>query len=281
MFSPFASRREPYRFNPVGTCIYCGKTAPSPLTLEHILPQGLGGGLILPKSSCEPCRKITQKIEETCLRNILLPYRLRVGLVQHLHEISDAAKRSDDDLILPVLRHMPGIIAGRPPGAPISHYFYLATNNPNPRTPKTYDLFGYFRMIAKIAHAFTVSQIGIDGFDPALPQIIIGNAVQLTSYLIGAANDEVPTRSNALSHQLGLGVITWGNDYLACVRMRLFAFHDRSPAYNVIAGPLTVSLEQFALRVAAARAANPALRQRRTFDKTRVRQYQGRTTRGR
>jgi hypothetical protein len=40
------------KYSPVGKCIYCGKveTAQHRLTDEHILPSGLGGDLLLPKS---------------------------------------------------------------------------------------------------------------------------------------------------------------------------------------------------------------------------------------
>ncbi len=50
-----------HTYDPVGRCIYCGKT--DDLRDEHIVPYGLGGNLILPKSSCGPCANITSKFE--------------------------------------------------------------------------------------------------------------------------------------------------------------------------------------------------------------------------
>jgi hypothetical protein len=110
----------------------------------HTAP-GLGGGLILPKSSCDVCRQITQKIEELYLRKMLLPYRLRAGLVQHLHEIPEetevwvehqnkSVKRNiprtylPDFLLVPVLSQYPGILTGNPPGAQIPYHFQLVVN---------------------------------------------------------------------------------------------------------------------------------------------------------
>jgi hypothetical protein len=126
----------------------------------------------------------------------------------------------------------------------------LASNDKDLKISPEYDLESYFRMIAKIAHAFAVSQIGLDGFEPHLLPIIIGNVVRLIPYLIGASKDDIPVRSDALSHQVGLGTLPWGTGHMVRVRIRLFAAHDHTPAYNVIVGPLKMSLEQFELRIA-------------------------------
>src|ERR1700730_10388988 len=254
MFTPSASRRVPHRFDPVGMCIYCGTTSFIPLTTEHIIPQGLGGGLILPKSSCDPCRQVTQKLEETCLRFLLLPYRLHVGLVQHPHEINERIKQHPDFLLLPVLGRSPGILIGAPPGGPMPYHFMLATNHPNLSTMAnhldSFDLGCYFRMIAKIAHSFTVGQIGLGSFDPDLPPIIIGNHLELVAYLIGGSEIDLPVRSDALSHQVGLGIVPWEDGHLVRARIRLFAFHH-SPAYDVIVGRLVISQEEFDARAVA------------------------------
>jgi hypothetical protein len=61
-------------FAPVGFCIYCRGT--ENLTNEHILPFGLGGTAVLPKSSCLDCAHITGKIEQTVLRGPMWPVRL-------------------------------------------------------------------------------------------------------------------------------------------------------------------------------------------------------------
>jgi hypothetical protein len=276
--SPTASKLLPKRFDPVGLCIYCGAAPPTPLTKEHIIPQGLGGGLILPQSSCEKCRRITQKFEETSLRSMsLLTYRLKAELVQHLHEIPDRARQQPHFLLLPVPEGAPGILAGRPLGTPMRYHLQLAANVVPTRLPNV-DVISYFRMIAKIAHSFAVSQIGIDGFDAHLPHIILGNQPVMIPYLIGISDATLPVRPNALSHQIGLGLIAWGGGHLVRVRVQLFAF-NRGPAYDAVAGTLSISQEHFESRVHALLDPNPGSIPRRPFDKTRVRPRRVRATR--
>ena len=57
-------------------------------------------------------------------------------------------------------------------------------------------------------------------------------------------------RSNALSHQFGLGIVPWEDVHLVRARIRLFAFHH-SPAYDVIVGRLVISQEEFDARAVA------------------------------
>jgi hypothetical protein len=280
IFSPTASRQFPKRFEPVGICIYCGATSPTPLTQEHIIPQGLGGGLILPKSSCDPCRRITQKIEETCLRNMsLLAYRLKADLVGHPHEILPHARQQPHFLLLPVLESAPGILAGRPFGAPMGYHLQLAANIIPSRLPNL-DVLSYFRMIAKIAHSFTVSQIGVDGFDPQLRPCIINNIPLMMPYFIGKSDVDLPVRPNVLSHQIGLDLVEWGTGYLVRARVQLFAF-NRGPAYDAVVGTLSISLEQFASRVQALSNPNSRSTLRQPSDKVRVRFRKVRTNHGR
>lgn len=58
----------------VGRCIYCGSS--DNLSDEHIVPYGLGGNLVLPKSSCDKCAKITSKFELAVLRGSMRPARI-------------------------------------------------------------------------------------------------------------------------------------------------------------------------------------------------------------
>jgi hypothetical protein len=53
-------------FDPVCKCIYCASE--DELTDEHVVPLGLGGDLILPKSSCKSCNTLTSKFELNVLR---------------------------------------------------------------------------------------------------------------------------------------------------------------------------------------------------------------------
>jgi hypothetical protein len=278
VYSPHASRHSPQRFDPVGTCIYCGATHPVPLTKEHILPQGLGGGLILPESSCETCRRITQDIETTCLRHMsLLTYRLKAGLVQHLHEIPSHVKERPHFLLLPIAKDPPGILDGRQVGLPMRYDLRLAANT-HPAITPTIDLVQYFRMIAKIAHGFAVARAGIDAFEHHLPHIIIRSLAPVIPYLIGRSNSEIPVRPDALSHQLGLGLEPNGQGgYLVSVRVCLFAF-NKGPAYDVIAGPLLISRETFEARLLSIQAPSQKSSPRPRSDKPRDQHRRGRAS---
>lgn len=68
-----------HRFKPVGACIYCGATQ-GRLTEEHIVPKGLGGTLVLPDSSCDPCAKLTSQFEMKVLRGFLDRGRQSLGI---------------------------------------------------------------------------------------------------------------------------------------------------------------------------------------------------------
>src|SRR5580692_4393967 len=65
-------------YQPLNRCVYCLST--EGLSTEHIIPYGLGSDLVLPKSSCESCRKATSKVEDFVLRRYLCPLRSYLSL---------------------------------------------------------------------------------------------------------------------------------------------------------------------------------------------------------
>src|SRR5258708_37034090 len=69
---------------PVGSCIYCGATQPTPgfsrFGDEHIVPFAFGGKLLLPEASCRTCERIINKqIETPVLRQEWGPLRDKMG----------------------------------------------------------------------------------------------------------------------------------------------------------------------------------------------------------
>jgi hypothetical protein len=71
--------KQPRKLYPSpGMCIYCG--VKDNLSDEHIIPFALGGNLIMQKSSCPACAKITSAFELTCLRTMYGPLRLLYDL---------------------------------------------------------------------------------------------------------------------------------------------------------------------------------------------------------
>jgi hypothetical protein len=66
-------------------CLYCSAMEYKPgsgrrLSDEHIVPEGLGGTLILPEASCADCAKITGNIEGSILRTLLWAPRRQLGV---------------------------------------------------------------------------------------------------------------------------------------------------------------------------------------------------------
>ena len=59
-------------------CMYCGET--ENLTKEHIIPLGMGGDLVFPKSSCKKCARITSLDERKVLRGFMYEGRLAGNL---------------------------------------------------------------------------------------------------------------------------------------------------------------------------------------------------------
>ena len=73
-FKSFLPNHQQKTYGTVGCCIYCGST--ENLGDEHIIPFGLGGRALLPKSSCKSCEGLTSKFERTCLRTMFGPLRM-------------------------------------------------------------------------------------------------------------------------------------------------------------------------------------------------------------
>lgn len=83
-------------YDSVGFCIYCG--ASEDLRDEHIVPYGLGGNLVLPKSSCGACADITSKFERSVLRGSFWPVRV-------FREIQSRRKHNEAPKYFPLTVH--------------------------------------------------------------------------------------------------------------------------------------------------------------------------------
>jgi hypothetical protein len=60
----------------LGRCMYCLATR-GPLTEEHLIPRSLGGRLTLRDAVCEPCRRLTGRLEQATLaREFAVPKTL-------------------------------------------------------------------------------------------------------------------------------------------------------------------------------------------------------------
>lgn len=196
-------------YNPVGVCIYC-KQVVSKLSKEHIIPRGLGGKLTLPAASCNECAKITSRIELDCLRNLFEPARSHLK-IQSRHNRNCPRKllsqtkgewllHKDEEtyphfLPLPVFPS-PSAYWRKPTGderLEIEGVSVLVFKGFDQKL-RAIDLeeagvsviinpYIFCRMLAKIAHAYAIAELGADTFQEFLPEIILGTDDKIAPYI--------------------------------------------------------------------------------------------------
>lgn len=219
-------------YAPVGRCIYCGSSEWSTkqsrkLGDEHIIPEGLGGRLVLPEASCSKCETITSKIELEWLRSGFYTARVQKELgkkkarpprflrlqVQRNGRTAweSVPLEKYPAIVVTLLFDKPEILSGCSPvekvlsggvamgilptfGRLLKPYLDqgAVTFSP-PRSTATSEYLG--RMLAKIAHSYAVAELGIDGFTPFLTNIILGADTGHLSHYVGGTR-EIPLASN-------------------------------------------------------------------------------------
>ena len=203
-------------FQPVNRCIYC--PANEELGDEHIIPQALGGNMVLPKACCRKCECIigsrlegglTHKFEGMFAAN-----RLREGWkskrpkdrpksLPHTIIGVDGIRRTVDIPPNKVPRRWanyiipgpPGIIVGRPSDAPwpvvsqwqVSQEDLAAILKPGESITfdgSDFEFRDLARFLAKMAHAMAVALYGLDAFEHWLPNFILGKDDCTMHYLV-------------------------------------------------------------------------------------------------
>jgi hypothetical protein len=259
------------RRDAIGQCIYCGTTTAQSgnrrLSDEHIVAEGLGGHLVLPEASCDRCSAITATIEGSILRTILLTprrflqirgkKRKRNEKAFPLSDIVDGKMIKTDRpldehpsvILLPVFE-APGILLNRPQTAPgLAGYWMdeivpgsineLAKRGLSNFATPSLDMVRYCQFISKIAHGFAVSELGLQGFNPLLPQRLLLQEIPKTGswcdcyYLVGGETTTYARDTNL--HKLGWSIEQAQNIFYIVVAIRLFG-HLGSPAFKVVAG---------------------------------------------
>lgn len=253
-------------FPPVDRCIYCGGTAD--LTKEHVVPLGIAGhSMILERASCRACAKITGGIEGSVLEGSLGILREKFSSpTRHRSRRTGMSRRNlarlDDNGEwvgagtlevpvdqLPAICIFPQLNAPRifaPPEADggWSGTFWLWQEHvavPSPIAPKTDgasihigkvnpQLFA--RFLAKIAHGYAVAYLGVDGFAPFLPEVILDESSDPFLYVGGYSE---PPANEAALHSVEHGYAVLGGTKFVLVRIRLFASLG-APEYVVVAG---------------------------------------------
>jgi HNH endonuclease len=255
----------------IGVCIYCGEL--EGLSDEHIVPNGLGGNLVLRKSSCSACAKITGNLEQQLLRGHWWPQRLRAGLqsrtkhkeVEPLNvtvirgdssEFTAQLPRNEQTAFFELGFSRPSILSGRvSSGEPSAEFPTIRFLGPPPnsyilegqrivlrseeqiRLPVDYSAIELSRFLAKVGHSYAISKRGLTYCrEYFLPAIILGNTEGALTY-IGNASSEL------------LGARLPGNEFHALMERRngdfltvyvqLFRMiGDPPPIYEVVVGSL-------------------------------------------
>jgi hypothetical protein len=249
-------------YPPLWKCMYC-EAVGVPLSTEHIIPAGLGGQLVLPRSSCEACRRTTRNFETTCLRTIMGNARVhfqyptknperrpdklkaKVRIKDRIATVEVAVKDHPAALHL-IAFDEPRIMRADhiPRGQFIGHPWYYPINfNPERDLAKgitglrvSFQPLVFSRMLAKIAHGYATAIVGLDAFTPLATELIRGlsdNAPYLVGGEMAAGTDPLP----GVLYDLNLERRLEGeNEYLVS-RIRIFS-HLGAPRYHVVVGKL-------------------------------------------
>jgi len=252
---------ETRRFAPVGRCIYCGESD-GVLTDEHIIPFSLGGTLILPKSSCKRCEKITHRFEGVVGREIFGKFRAKHNLPTRRPKerpthfpvgtsagvINVSALEHPTELF--VYKFKPAnALADLPASFDTSthHWVPVAISNWKEldEFAKSHKWDGkvqirmrpieYARMLAKIAHCYAVAFLGYGSFKPLTIDLILGRTENI-SYTVGGDWDIPPSLKDG-GHLLNLEFLinVIRRQFLILVEIRLFSSAG-TPNYRVVAG---------------------------------------------
>lgn len=251
---------QPKRYDPVGRCIYCGKTAEDAgmkrLQEEHIVSYSLGGTWVLPEASCATCGAKTGADEGNCAGQMLVTART------HFHWKSRKSKRPQKLKVGQVLGYNgkwwdvsldehppfiqlpsffpPGVLMNtRPDGAGMmitgtnmytSPTFMERLNalGPGGAVFSNLEVGAFCRMLAKIAHAYTTAELGMGNFEPFLPDIVL-EKVPYISHVVGSAFGTGTAASDL--HELALSK----RGQLIICNVRLYGRYGLS-SYLVVSG---------------------------------------------
>lgn len=258
---------EPRVYDPVGICIYCGST--EKLENEHIIPYGLQGNWILPKSSCRKCSNITKSFEGRLLRGVFLPARAAEGFQTRrpkerpkFYPIKVSREGKEEKINVTIDNHL--TILTMPLFAPASyiskgHYekgidligteIIRFSDSPEKigkrlradeiSTTCAFQPVDFARMLAKIAYSFAVAEYGLSAIEEAyvLPAIL-GKKDDMGRW-IGSDSFKFELEKKGALHILGKVVVDWkqnsDNEKLIVVKVKLFANSGIS-GYEVIVG---------------------------------------------
>jgi hypothetical protein len=230
------------------------------LTEEHIIPEGLGGRMVLLEASCVACCVQTHAFEGQVLGRMFGDVRRHFGIrgkkgrkrpqhptvyVDRGHGVqAEEIPLEGHPALLPMpIFAPPGILFNLPKTDEIPYVLnainFLGDLDERVRALRGTILLRRFsiepfgRMLCKIAHAFAYSEARGE-FDSYLENIVRGERPLHLPYYIGCSiiNEPAGNETNTL-HQIGM---EFHNNYVV-IRIRLFAIVN-APVYWVVVGHL-------------------------------------------
>ena len=254
-------------------CIYCNETPEARLTIEHIIPESLGGTLTIENASCTTCAHQTHAFEgHAC--NFLRPVRRQMGLPQKHRGAKARENRRGERFVLMLDKNrvkvpieefpallmslvfpFPGILLNqKPEDKPLTGGVYSAElmegfgeklNRIRAKyRANSIAIMGiepgargqqddFGRMLAKIAHSYAVAELGCGNFHPFLVDVIRGVKPYYLPYFIGSGIGKSPPFSDL--HQIEIDGTGLGMGALVVVKIRLFSNRD-TPTHYVVVG---------------------------------------------
>ncbi|MHB1678671.1 MAG: hypothetical protein ACYCSS_14290 [Sulfuriferula sp.] len=256
----------------VGFCIYCGSDkyaegSDCKLGDEHIVPEGLGGRLILKEASCNACETITSRTEMEWLRSSYYAARVQKGLGKKKKRVPTTLPlkvtingtvvtkavplKKYPAMVVTLLFDTPEILLGLGPvdkvlsgGVAVGilptfgelmkeHLAQGTVTFEPPRISATSTQLG--RMLAKIAHAYAVAELGIKGFNAVLQPIILGIDTRHLAYYIGGSREIPPPIPCHYNLSLSVSPSPTGQKFYE-VAIRLLSDIQGMPMYRVVVG---------------------------------------------
>lgn len=253
----------------VGHCIYCGRKSYSlsraRLGDEHIVPEALGGSVLLPRASCQKCEGIINKWEQFCHKQMMLAFRIKLNLPSKRlkdrpNEIMALVERNgiwrtegvlpdEFPLVLMVPKFpTPEMIRPHrlnkseletffvyPKGFNLSEAELFASNDRyghgqihvRIESGKILSESGktnanrFARMVAKIAYAYGIAELGPEGFSEFITPVILGDNRYPVEWYVGGDSDEIPASQDR--HELTISHVPVHGRTFVVVGVRLFA----------------------------------------------------------
>jgi hypothetical protein len=254
----------------LGKCAYCGRTtyrddSDEPLSDEHVIAEGMGGTVILPKASCHECQKATTSIEGAILKHCLLTIRHHAGVRmkkrKRENRFSATFVIDGKDVVvdLPIEDYPtmfsllefdpPGLLVGRPRDASgVAGVWCVPVNFSDKKlrdsgwdsgVSASIDVTRFGQFLAKIAHCISVSRYG-DSFFP-IQDVFIRYPTNSTMrkidlfHTIGGMPASISP--SPWLHQVGWATIEANGIGYILISIRFFAYLG-APLYLVVSGQL-------------------------------------------